>query len=154
MPSIEIVCVGQIEPIQLLEMPFAIETETGLRSHRSPSPLWQAEFDKVGGCIYHLGNPALRDPQCEGIFFASELLSKEEDDWFHFVKLAPEYAPSLKTLLDSLLKASPLDKVFFTSDYQFGPHPQRYKRPVKLQKFWQMHNEKKIKMNAFYELKR
>ena len=154
MPSIEIICVEQTEPIQLPDLPFAVEAENKLASHRSPSPLFQPDFNELSGCSYHLGNPALRNPATCGCYTAYELLSKDKGtEWWDIIHFAPEFAPSVRVLLEQLLSASPSSKVLFTSDYQFGPNAKRYKRPLALERFWQLHDEKKLSMNALYPLK-
>jgi hypothetical protein len=154
MPSIEIICVDQSEPISFFNLPFAVEAENKLVSHRSPSPLFQADFNELCGCIYHLGNPSLRDPNASGCYTAYELLSKEkETEWWDIIHFNAEFIPHIRGLVQQLLLASPSGKVLFTSDYQFGPNAKRYKRPLTSERFWQQHDEKKLKMNALYQLK-
>lgn len=154
MPSIEIICINQTEPIQFLNLPFAVEAESKLASHRSPSPLFQPDFDELRGCIYHLGNPSLRGPAASGRYTAYKLLSKEKGtEWWDIIHFSAEFVPSIRVLVEQLLAASPTGKVLFTSDYQFGPDAKRYKRSLTLERFWQHHDEKKLKMNALYPLK-
>jgi len=154
MPSIEIICVDQTEPLEFKKLPFTVEAETQLISHRSPSPLFQAEFDDLKGCIYHLGSPALRDPTFNHYYTAYDLLSKKRGtEWWDIIHFSPKFVPSIKVFLGQLLAASPANRILFTSDYQFGPDAKRYKRPITLEKFWQLHDEKKLKMNALYPLK-
>ena len=152
MPSIEIICIGQIKPSDFSEMPFAVEGEDVLQSHRSPNPIFQADFDKLQGCIYHLGNPYLRDPDVKTCFFASQLLTdywKEE-----MVSFKPEYVPSVQRLLQELLAASTEGKLLFTSDYQFGANPHWYKRPVRLETFWKRHDAKRLPINSLVQIVR
>jgi hypothetical protein len=73
MPSIEIVCIGQLEPSDFIRLPFAVRSGSELKSDRRPKPLFQEDFDSLKGCIYHLGNPALKTRKTR-IFFASDLL--------------------------------------------------------------------------------
>lgn len=157
-PSIEIICVDQIEPIGFGDLPFAVVAEDRLISHRTPSPLFQADFDDLKGCIYHLGNPDLRDPDVSKCYTAFELLSKEHNtEWWYWVHFAPEYAEGIRGIrgiLEQLLIASPSGTVLFTSDYQFALDAKRYKRPLTLERFWRLHDERKLKMNALYKLKR
>ena len=144
MPSVEIVCVGQPEPIVFEEMPFRIDAENELRSHRTPSPLFQADFDAVSGCIYHFSK------QAKGAFTAYELVGA---CWVE-LQFKPEYVPFVQHVLSELLTASPQGKILFTSDYQFGPKRRCYKRPLTLDKFWALHAEGKLWANALYPLKR
>ena len=154
MPSIEIVCVDQIESTKFLNPPFAVEAEKKLVSHRTPSPLFQPDFDELHGCIYHLGNPYLRDPTSLGCYTAYELLTKDTELGIgNLIHFKVEFVPFVKVLLAQLLKSSPVGKVIFTSDYQFGPNVKRYKRPITLETFWQQHDENKLRMNALYQLK-
>ena len=101
------------------------------------------------GCIYHLGNPEMREKESGG-FFAGQLL-----DWHveaDILKFEPEFASAVQTLLEKLLAASPLQKVIFSSDYQFGGKARRYKRPLTLTNFWEKHDAKKLRLNALYFL--
>ncbi len=54
MPSLEIVCVGQPEPTVFEDMPFRIAAENKLLSQRTPPLSFQADFDALNSCIYHL----------------------------------------------------------------------------------------------------
>jgi hypothetical protein len=122
MPSVEIICIGQSQPVDLSELPFAIEAEPQLFSHRGSSSLFQQDFERVKGCIYHLGNPYLKDHQnASRLYFASQLLA-ERLKCFEF---GAEYVPHVKHLLETLLSYSPEGRLLFTSDYQFGPRPRR-----------------------------
>jgi hypothetical protein len=74
-PSIEIVCIGQLASIDFNDLPFAVESSAELKSHRIPKPLFQKDSSDLQGCIYHLGNPDLKAQRTGRIFFAYELLS-------------------------------------------------------------------------------
>jgi hypothetical protein len=151
MPSIEIICIGQAQPSDFSRLPFAVEAETQLRSHRGSSSLFQQDFDRVQGCIYHLGNPYLKDPDAPGAYFASQLLV----EWWERLEFQAEYIPSVNQLLEALLTASPGGRVLFTSDYQFGPRPRRrFVRWRTLDEFWTLHDTKRLHMNALYSLMR
>ena len=143
MPSVEIVCIGQPEPIVFENVPFRIDAKNKLRSQRTPSPLFQADFDVLSGCIYHLIK------QSRGACTAYDLL----DIWWEEIRFKPEYVADINHILTELLAASPEGKVLFTSDYQFGPKQRRYKRPITLGKFWVLHAEGKLWANALYPLK-
>ena len=142
MPSLEIVCIGQSEPMVFEDMPFRIDAESELISQRTPSPLFQADFEARTGCIYHLIK------QSKGACTAVELL----DAWWKELRFKPEYIPYVHYILTELLAASPEGKVLFTTDYQFGPKRRRYKRPISLGKFWTLHAEGKLWTNALYPL--
>jgi len=55
MPSIEIACISLQETDTPPPASFAVVCERGLLSHRAPSPRFQADFDALSGCLYHLG---------------------------------------------------------------------------------------------------
>lgn len=153
MPSLEIVCVGQHSAIPVDDLPFAVECSTTLVSHRRPS-LFQADFDQLQGCIYHLGNPALKHPGAPGAFFAWDLLSPEcqgqENELFlHF---AEKHASGVRILLEKLLGSSPRRRVIFTSDHQFGPPSPLRSSEISLENFWKLHDARRLRMNALYPI--
>ncbi len=55
-------------------------------------------------------------------------------------------------MLARLLEASPQKQIVWTSDYQGGPRPRRLKRPVSLARFQNLHDEKKLWLNALYTI--
>ena len=149
MPSIEVICVDQIEPICFTGLPFQVEAGKELISHRSPYPLFQSDFNELKGCIYHL----LEE---EGIT-AYELLKR---DWYDDhgnsnglednLEFVEEVAPYVHSILEILSKSSPVKQLLFTSDYQFGPKPAKRFAPIPFSKFWELHDTGKIRMNAAY----
>jgi hypothetical protein len=153
MPSIEIVCVGQERPLEFPDLPFAVASETALLSHRKPS-LFQADFDALKGCLYHLGNPGLKDPSAPGAFFAWEILSPEcqgQDTFLHF---AEEHGKAVRALMDTLWLASPVRRLVFTSDHQFGPPAPARFLETSLLEFWRLHESRQLRMNALYPIAR
>src|SRR6184192_1309033 len=109
MPSIEIVCVGQKSPADFSDLPFAVEASRELRSHRSPKALFQADFDHLNGCMYHLGNPGLKNTRRGDVFFAYGLLSaacrhREPPLFLEFDSIIE---PAVRAMLQALMKASP-----------------------------------------------
>lgn len=146
MPSLEIICIDQLMPCDVSHLPFTVAAENELISHRSPKPLFQADFDRLEGCIYHFLD--------EGNVTAYDLLKR---DWYHGddnsddnVEFIDEYALSVKEFLQQLLSASPAGQILFTTDYQFGPDGGEKCGPFSFDKFWQMHDEGKVKMNNSY----
>lgn len=77
----------------------------------------------------------------------------DHDSLISDLRFLPEYAPSIHALLETLLEASPVGQVLFTSDYQFGPR-RRYQRPMKLEMFWALHDADRLHMNVLYPLYR
>ena len=124
-------------------------------SHRTPSPLFQPDFDQLRGCIYHLGSPFCDAPDYEGAYFAYELLSERcrAASQARYLEFAPEFVPGVHELLGLLLTASPVGLVIFTTDWQFGPHPARRYRQIAERTFWQRHTNRKLRLNALYPIR-
>jgi hypothetical protein len=151
MPSIEIVCIGQAEPLDCSDYPFAVEASQKLVSHRTPSPRFQSDFDAMSGVIYHLGNPdlKLRD---QGAYFAYELLSESSRGAapHSALEFGPEYTSAVFDLLAVLISESPQSELLFTSDWQFGPdHTLRLGR-VSLAELRELHDSCALLLNAAY----
>lgn len=154
MPSIELISVEQHEPSVLPKLPFAVRSEPVLLSHREPS-LFQRDFERLRGCIYHLGSPFCDDPGYEGPFFAYELLSERCRDSIppRFLEFAPEYLPAIFDLVGLLLAASPARLVVFTTDWQAGPVSSRRYRQITERTFWQRHSKRQLHLNALYHIR-
>jgi hypothetical protein len=154
MPSIELICVGQREPSKVSALPFAVCAESLLVSHRSPS-LFQADFEKLQGCIYHLGSPFCGDSDYDGPFFAYELLSEAcRDARRHtFLQFESSVIPAMFDFFGLLLNASPARMIIFTTDWQFGPHPGRRYRSITERTFWERHTKRKLRLNALYPIR-
>lgn len=154
MPSIEIVAVGQPRPIEVDGFPFAVVADAKLKSHRSPHPRFQEDFDRVSGIMYHLGNPSLKDDRAGRCFFAYDLLSEEsrkvEADYLEF---APAFRPAAETMLAELIAGSPTEEVIFTSDWQFGPDWTKREPALSLTEFWRLHDSHRLLLNALYPIK-
>ncbi|HLM59363.1 MAG TPA: hypothetical protein VK308_01040 [Pyrinomonadaceae bacterium] len=136
MPTIEIVCVAQTEPLDFSDLPFAVLAENKLVSHRG---LFQSDFDKLQGCIYHLGNPDLRNNNVFA-FFAYELINDaiQENADEDYLKFDDEFVPHIKAMLNQLIAASPLGRITFNSDWQFGTRDVRRLAAISEQQFWQL----------------
>ena len=154
MPSIEIACIGLTKFAGLPPTTFAVVADPGLKSHRGPLPLFQADFDRLSGCLFHLGNRGL-DQLVGGPFFADELLSarSRDADPASVLEFAPSYVDSLRRFMEWLLSVSPAQRLLFTSDWQFGPKEARRFRSVDLDAFWELHDSGKLLLNAAYPIK-
>jgi hypothetical protein len=150
LPSVEIICVGQDKPSDFSELPLAVASENRLKSHRSPAPLFQVDFDRLQGCIYHLGSPRLRNPDASGVYTAGDLLT----EWWHIIHFKPEFVSYIRRILEDLLADSPEGRLLFTSDYQFGPSVYRYKRPIRLETFWKRHDTRRLRTNSLVQIVR
>ena len=145
MPSIEIICIDQIEPIYFIDLPFQIEVSKNLISHRSPAPLFSSDFDKLNGYIYHL-------LENEGIT-AYELLEQDSydaDGNSNILKFIDEVSPYIHSVLEALLNSSPIKQLLFTSDYQFGPEIVKRFDSIPIAEFWKLHDTNRIRMNSAY----
>ena len=154
MPSIEVLAVGQSRPVEVDGFPFAVAADAKLKSHRSPHPRFQDDFDSVSGIMYHLGNPSLKDNSDGRCFFAYKLLSEEskkvEAD---FLEFAPEFRPAVEMLLAKLIAESPTEELVFTSDWQFGPDWTKREPALRLSDFWKLHDSRRLLLNALYPIK-
>jgi len=154
MPSIEIVCVGQKKPQRFRGIPFAIASEGGvIRSHHHPSR-FQRDFDKLVGCIYHLGCPHFLGTGAR-VFEVYDLLSMRcRNQWpkLIFLEFEHMYVPSIKKIMITLLKQSPIDIVVFTSNYRFGQNKTKRNEKISLTEFWSLHQSKRLRFNELYNL--
>ncbi len=152
MPSIEIICIDQVDPIVFNDLPFAVEGGTEIKSHRIPRPLFARDFAGLKGCIYHLGNPDLKTHRTGRIFFAYDLLTDQARSASRFLEFSPDFTPAIHQLLKSLIKSSPVRRLLFTSDWQFGPR-RPYRSPIlTLDEFWSLHNTQRLRLNAAYPI--
>lgn len=153
MPSIEIVCIGQRSPSRFRGIPFAVRSERELKSHRIPS-LFQEDFDKLNGCIYHLGCPHVKSMKSRGFFEAYGLLSSKcrNQESTVFLKFRREFVPSVRQMLQVLIQKSPTADIVFTSDYQFSSNRARRFTGVSMKKFWSLHRTEQLRFNSLYFL--
>jgi hypothetical protein len=148
MPTIEIICLEQESSHNFGDLSFALFSEDEVITHRG---LFYDELKLLKGCIYHLGNPGMRDLDLDGCW-AGQLLT-----WLGegFLQFKPEFVGEVQMVVETLLEDSPINQLIFLSDYQFGPPTiRRYQRPLTLQTFWQKHDAEKLWMNARYFLKK
>jgi hypothetical protein len=151
-PSIEIVCIDQVDPTDFDDLPFAVKSGTEIQSHRTPRPLFATDFAGLKGCIYHLGNPGLK--LSGRLFFAWDLLTEEARSDARFLEFSPDFTPAVHQLLNALIQSSPVERLLFTSDWQFGPR-RPYRSPaLTLEEFWSMHNSRRLRFNAAYPIHR
>ncbi|MES2708457.1 MAG: hypothetical protein V4726_17830 [Verrucomicrobiota bacterium] len=151
MPSIELVCAEQSEPLEFSNLPFALATDRHPASHR-PRPLFQRELSRLRGCMYHIGNPQCADPAYQGAFFAFDVLSSDsrERQRRRFFEIAPEFREGFCSLLRRLLEASPTHTVFLYTDWQFGPAQTTRGGLISESAFWHRHDTRQLRLNACY----
>jgi hypothetical protein len=154
MPSIEIIAIGQYQPIEVDTFPFAVRADMTLKSHRSPRPRFQEDFDRASGIIYHLGNPGLKGDRAGRCFFAYNLLSAQSKKYGGgFLEFAAEFRHAAERLLTDLIADSPSEELIFTSDWQFGPDWTKREPSLSLGEFWQLHDSQRLLLNALYPIK-
>jgi len=155
MPSIEIACIDLQETDTPPPTSFAVVCERGLLSHRSPSPRFQADFNVLSGCLYHLGNPGLTGAT-GGILVAHELLSEacRASEPSSFLEFDRNHLTSMRILLEWLLERSPLGQLLFTTDWQFGPADSFRAPALNLAHFWSLHDSRRLRLNAAYPISR
>jgi hypothetical protein len=148
MPTIEIVCIGQAVPLNFSDLPFVVEAESKVKSHRD---LFTKTLDKISGCIYHLGNPNLKNGREGRYFFAYDLLSRRcQDEWPpSFLEFERAYVSSIRDMFSMLVKASPAEKLVFLTDWQFGPMTVTGDE-ISLSTFWSMHENLELRLNGLY----
>jgi hypothetical protein len=149
MPSLEIICISQREPGNFSDLPFRVQAEKKLVSHRSPKPLFQSDFDKLHGCIYHVSDG--RTPTCYDLLVRDWYDEQGVDPAFEEnVEFREEYSGAMMQMLEELLRSSPVGQILFTTDYQFGPEEARRYGPLSFAEFAGLYNAGQVRMNASY----
>lgn len=153
MPSIELVCIGQSEPLEFSDLPFALLADRQPASHRT-RPLFQRELSRLRGCMYHVGSPRCGEPGYQGAFFAYDVLSLEsrERKRRRFFAVAPQFHDGFRRLVCTLLHASTAHSVFFYTDWQFGPTRATRGGVISESAFWQHHDTHQLRLNACYTI--
>ncbi len=152
MPSIEIISINQKEPTDCSSFPITVEIGGDLVSHRTPSPLFQSDFDELEGYIYHVldGEGPTACNLLKQDWYDEEGNSNGLDENIEFID---EYKDSVKLLLDKLLHSSKTGEILFTSNYQFGPKKAIRVGPMSILDFWNLHDAGKLRINASYYVK-
>ncbi|GHE67673.1 hypothetical protein [Roseivirga thermotolerans] len=165
MPTIEIVSINSKQlNINQFNFKLAIREEHKLESDRG---LFYDFLLKNEGTILHLGNPEFVEGS-KGGFFAGELINWDyepkniviphvEDQLrganqqvrFQFL---PEFKDQIDQLLNIALRNSPVSKVFFLTDYQFGPYKANYEQNFLINDLWEQHDSNGLIWNTLYEI--
>ena len=157
-PSIEIVCVGQEVPSEFSDLSFRVMAESKIISHRTPKPLFQSDFSEIHGCIYHLLNPIRGWTAFQLIDMnvryngADAQIERDPLVFASAISFLAIYRRDVLLLMRRLLNQSPIGQIIFTSDYQFGPVARRYKKSMPLDRFWDKHEQRRIRLNALYRV--
>ncbi|MCR9063684.1 MAG: hypothetical protein NXI00_06945 [Cytophagales bacterium] len=170
MPTIEIASVNSTGlSLNQDEFVVAIVVENKLESHRG---LFYDFLLKQNGTIIHIGNPDLRFNK-NGGYFAGQiidwdfddpdfdnkrevLISNEDNSYanqdFNF-QFRLEYKVDINRILKSAIDSSPEKKIYFLTDYQFGPKNGSFKTLENIRSLWEVHDNEGLTWNTLYELK-
>jgi len=168
MPTIEIASI-ESTGLNLNENDFtiAIIEEKKLESHRG---LFYDFLVEQNGTMIHIGNPDMKDDK--DIFFANLLIDWSFEDapvqipkvdlnepiietganqlfGFKFLEI---YKKDIDTILRKAIEASPIKRVFFLTDYQFGPKEANREIIYTIADFWDRHDSSGLVYNTLYEL--
>ena len=169
MPTIEIVAINSTG-INLNQADFeiAIIEENNLESHRG---LFYDLLKKEKGVVIHIGNPEFKDDK-EGGFFAGDIINWDFkpinkivavidpsdidydsliSDQFEF-KFEKEYKKDIIELMKLALESSPINKIYFLTDYQLGPVEATKESVSNIAEFWTMHDKNGLIFNRLYEI--
>lgn len=168
MPTIEIVSLKSAG-LDLNQDYFnsAIIEDHILESHRG---LFYDFLLKHKGTIIHIGNPGLSVK--EDGFYAGEIINwefensnsnekqkelktDEENHWANqdfLFQLKDEYKNEIEKLMEVAIEKSPIHKIYFLTDYQFGPEKAEFEVLSDVKDFWKKHNQYGLNWNTLYEI--
>jgi len=168
MPTIEIVAINSTG-LNLKQEDFdvAIIEENKLLGHRG---LFNKFFKGQSGVIVHIGSPECKNRNngffgggiIDWDFEPSEILIPEFDpndqtdnrganQQFRF-KFLDQYKAEIDKLLKIALDSSTIKKVYFMTDYQFGPEIGRKEIIYTSSDLWIRHDNGGLNLNTMYEL--
>ena len=169
MPTIEIASINSTGlNLKQADFEIAIIEEDKLESHRG---LFYDFLKNQSGIIVHIGNPVFKDDKGKG-FFAGQIIdwSAEpaeiffpQDEHNHATdngganqqyrfKFLDKYKTDVDRILKIALAASPIKKVYFLTDYQFGPEKENLELIYTISDFWTRHDNEGLIFNTMYEL--
>ena len=143
MPTIELISIGcpRIPDLPQYDS-FAYIAETKLQSHRG---LFQTVFDSLTGVIVHLANKEL-EKEPEGGWFAGMIMDWEDANALMFL---PDTLLDTRDLMKRLLKASPENRIVFSTDFQLGGK-RREHGEISFAKFFDLHARGRLRYNSLY----
>lgn len=169
MPTIEVVSIDSTGlGLNQSDFEVAIIEENKLESHRG---LFYDRLKKQKGVIVHVGNPDMKGDR-QGGFFAGgiidwslepgDIIIPEFDEnnptynhganqQFKF-KFLEQYKTNIDKLLKIALDNSPIKKVYFLTDYQFGPENGKIEIIYTISDFWTRHDNDGMNLNTLYEM--
>ena len=169
MPTIEIASVNSTGlDLNQDDFDVAIIEENKLESHRG---LFYDFLLKQKGTIIHIGNPDFKGYK-DGGYFAGNIIDRDSDypdseqkqrglkgnqdnsysnQDFNF-QFRQEYKDNIKRILQTAIHNSPDHKIYFLTDYQFGPETGDFKTAESLTKLWEQHDNVGLTWNTLYEI--
>ncbi len=169
MPTIEIASINSTGlGLNQADFDVAIIEENKLESHRG---LFYNLLRKRNGVIIHIGNPDYKNEK-DGGYFAGAIVdwdfepkeiylpkfdenvltdNRGTNQQFKF-KFLDQYKPDIDKLLKIALDNSPIKKVCFLTDYQFGPVDGKTEIIFTISDFWAQHDSDGLNLNTIYEM--
>jgi len=168
MPTIEIISLNCSElSLNPDNFRVAIRQESELISHRG---LFYNFLISQQGAMIHVGNPDLKFDKNGGFFAgqiidwnfeegdielpASDFIAEEgvELDYQSRFQFLGEYKADVDAILKLALRKSQVKKLFFLTDYQFGPEQGTHELISTIAKFWHTHDNYGLAFNTLYEM--
>ena len=169
MPTIEIISIKS-NGLELNQDDFnlSIIEENILESHRG---LFYDFLLKQKGTIIHIGNPNFKNEK-EGGIFAGDIINwefedpefedkqeglkiDEENHWANqnfLFQFKTVYKSEIEKIMLVAVENSPIQKVYFLTDYQFGPEKSKFSIAKDLIEFWKQHDQHGLNWNTLYEI--
>ncbi len=168
MPTIEIVSIDSTG-LNIRQDDFDVATieENKVVSHRG---LFYKFLKKQKGVIVHIGDTECKSPDyafyggglIDWDFEPCEIFIPEFDptdptdnhgagQQFRF-KFHDQYKDDINRLLEIALDGSPIKKVYFLTDYQFGPEKGKTEIIYTIDDLWKRHDSEGLNLNTMYEL--
>jgi hypothetical protein len=169
MPTIEVASVNSTGlGLNQGDFEVAIIEENKLESHRG---LFYEFLLKQQGTIIHIGNPDLKGAKDNGYFAGgiidwdfddpdfekkrNGLKSNEDNNYanqdFNF-QFGHKYKDDINRILQTALDSSPNGKIYFLTDYQFGPEAADFRTLKGLKSLWKQHDKDGLAWNTLYEI--
>jgi hypothetical protein len=169
MPTIEIVSIKSLG-LDLNQADFEVSLieDNKLESHRG---LFYSFLREQNGVIIHIGNPDLKYKN-EGGFFAGQIIdwsiepneiiipgvylddltvNQGANQQFCF-KFLERFRRDINNLLIRAIDCSPTKKIYFLTDYQFGPEKENQEIIFTVRDFWTKHDYSGLTFNTMYEI--
>lgn len=169
MPTIEIASISSTGlGLRQADFSFAIIEDAELVSHRG---LFYDLLRQQTGTIIHIGNPDLKNNKVGG-FHAGEVINwnyepgdiiipevvlgdpstdRGANQQFQF-QFIDQFKSDIDSLLQTALAKSPIKKVCFLTDYQFGPERANIEILYAISDFWTLHDNEGLTFNTMYEM--